>query len=445
MNFNDVDDGIRAHLAKGLFAPSATVTSLTVLDGLRSVPMDGSAETPEAWASRIALIRRLVCFGPQSRRALQILNVVGSPGFARALESREGVDAGAVRAALTGPENRMSSEELGILRQAFFGGVTPSREEVDALTTTLCLHPADCESLLDGVSIRASGPEDAGTEPRDRAEKRVWSAYDLAEGRIDGVQSIADVIRPGYSVQGEGLIDGRPIDASMLGEAVRSLGSQYRTGSPEAEAATTLIERLQRVSNPADTVTRHTRGLLDKAPQRESRRAVMKIASDAYMVGGSGGPRIRDAVPMTVNGTDALAVRGAHKGPGGHPTGPGNSGAGFPAQRPIGAFAGAAFTMAVLLAITGAAVNGASEFVLVPVLAVAMVWLYRRIPSALAFGAIGFVGAFVFGQIGFGSTMLFMLASGIIGAIMIAVHDKKHRKPELEFDAYRAAQTIDRR
>ena len=336
----------------------------------------------------------------------------------------------------------MSSEELGILRQAFFGGVTPSREEVDALTTTLCLHPADCESLLDGVSIRASDPEDAGTEPRDRAEKRVWSAYDLAEGRIDGVRSIADVIRPGYSVQGEGLIDGRPIDASMLGEAVRSLGSQYRTGSPEAEAATTLIERLQRVSNPADTVTRHTRGLLDKAPQRESRRADMKIASDAYMVGGSSGPTIRDAVPMTVNGTDALAVRGTRKGPGGHPTGPGNLGTGFPAQRPTGAFAGTTFTMAVLLAITGA---GASEFLLVPVLAAAMVWLYRRIPSALAFGAIGFVGASIFVSVGFKSTSALMFWSGIIGAIMIAVHDKKHRKPELEFDAYRAAQTIDRR
>ncbi|MGV3113280.1 hypothetical protein ACEE18_01470 [Corynebacterium freneyi] len=444
MNINDVDDGTRAHLAQGLFAPSATVTSLTVLDGLRSMPMGGAAETPEAWAARIALIRRLVCFGPQSRRALQILKVVGSPGFARALESRAWVDARAVRAALAGPANRMSPEELGILRQAFFGGVTPSREEVDALTTTLCLHPADCESLLDGVSIRVGDPEDAGTEPRDRAEKRVWSAYDLAEGRIDGVRSIADIIRPGYSVQGEGLIDGRPIDASMLGEAVRTLGGRYRTGSPEAEAATTLIEQLQRVSNPADTVTRHTRGLLARAPQRESRRADMRIATDAYVVVGSGGPRIRDAVPMTINGTDALAVRETRKGPGEHPTGPGNSGTGFPAQRPIGAFAGVAFTMSAFGALLGAAVNGASEFLLVPVLAVAMVWLYRRIPSALAFGAIGFVGAFVFDQIGFGSTSLFMPASGIIGAIMIAVHDKKHRKPELEFDAQRAGRTIDR-
>lgn len=446
MNFDDVDNGVRAHLAKGLFAPVATISSLTVLDGLRSMPMGAEPTTPEAWASRIALIRRLVCFGPQSHRALLILNVVKSPGFARVLESRAGIDAAAVRAALSGPTNRMKPVELGILRRAFFDGIIPSREQVNSLTTTLCLHLADREILLDGVTIRARDPEEVDTEPRDRAEKRVWSAYDLAEGRIDGVRSIADVIRPGYLVQGEGLIDGNPIDSAMLGEAVRTLGGRYRTGSPEAEAATTLIERLQRLPNPADTVTRHTRGLIDKAPQPETRRADMKIATDAYMVGGSGGARMRDAVPMTVNGTDALVVKSTPTGNSRRSVGVGSgAGAGIAQRRPSGAFAGVAFTLAALGALMGAAVNGAIEFFLIPFLSVGMVWLYRVITSAWAFAAIGIVSAFVFGSMGLGSTSLFVPVAGIVGAIMIAVHDRKHARPDLDFDARQAGRAIDRR
>lgn len=155
---------------------------------------------------------------------------------------------------------------------------------------------------------------------------------------------------------------------------------------------------------------------------------------------------MRDAVPMTVNGTDALVVKSTPTGNSRRSVGVGSgAGAGITQRRPSGAFAGVAFTLAALGALDGAAVNGAIEFFLIPFLAVGMVWLYRVMTSAWVFAAIGIVSAFVFGSMGLGSTSLFVPVAGIVGAIMIAVHDRKHARPDLDFDARQAGRAIDRR
>lgn len=437
----NLSDDTRRALAERLFSGELQVTPSAVVEGLRGLSdSDGDGGDPEIWAKRIAIIRKLVCFGPQSRRALEILRAIGSPEFADLLDKRVGVSFPAIITSLAAPPHQFSQMELALLRRAFFGSGVYGSADVEEFASTLLLTPGESEKLLRGVTVLSGDVADTGSEPRNRAEKRVWSAFDLAAGRIEAVHSIADVLRPGYGSQGEGTIDGKRIDGAMLGEAVRGLGGRYRTGSPQAEAANTLIERLQRVEDPADTVARHTRALLSGSGRPAATRAELRIAAGAYGVGGAGGAVIPEARPMELNPTDALA---AAKRPGGSR----GQAVGAPAapKRASGSFAIMVFVMAGfggLIALAGG--QSVLGFLFAFVIASGMVTLYRSISAGWLFGVIGVIGGFIVGGMGMAWGWV-PLVAGIIGAIMISVDDRARKRPDVQLPTEQARQALNGR
>ena len=451
MNFSDVDIKVRKHLAKGLFAPRAKQTPEAIFHDLNDLPRGMTPANSQVWTERISLVRRLVCFGPQSQRALRIMQVIASPAFARVFEANTRIKFPAVRRELRSAQFRMEAAEIDILRRAFFRDATLTSAQADELLETLCLHPADREVILESVVFVAPQDGEMNHGPQTRAEKRVWKSFEEAERLISDVKSIADVIKPGFSTQDEGRIDGKPINEEMLSEAKRAMGGRYKTGSPQAESATALLESLQRVEDPADTVTRHTRGLLQDSAEPHALRAGLKIGPQAYAIIATKPSKVLDAVPMSINGTNALDLGGSSTSAGGTTQATkdrarilGNNSS---QKRFTGVFIGVVGTMGffgILSALSG--YNTMIELFLVIVFGSLMVALYQWCREAWQFALITIGGSFIIAGLGFGIAW-YPLFGGVIGGIMLAFSKggKGTSIPDLGFTADEAEQVIDRR
>ena len=256
---------IQKYLEDELFDPRVGSRGQALSEKIAAIPIGGDLKTTAFWTARIALIRELLFVGRQSKRAQELLSAIAQPAFAEAVRKTHGVSMAEVTRELKGGKFDLSSDQVRALKVGFLKPFAKgSGKDVEAtsfkeLMNELFVPDTAMSELADYVAIEESGLVPAPTTP---AEKRVWAAFEEVQ-RVDSqVKSIADILVKDFRVQSEGYIDSREIDADLLLEASKSLGKNFKTGSPEQETRANLIRRLQAVSDPAEIVSRHTLSIL---------------------------------------------------------------------------------------------------------------------------------------------------------------------------------------
>ena len=313
-----LNPAVRDNLAENLFSPGAVPTGAKLAQLIADIPMGGDASSSDFWEARVRLIRDLLFFGEQSQRALDIIDELHTEDFVDAVRKKFGVSFRLVLKRVQRPQYFFTDVQMKAVKEGFLkpyakgSGKAITEHGLEEFFNRILVPTSNRMELREYVDVEDS--QEIETGPTNNAEKRVWAAFKEASSANTDIRSIADVIASGFREQSEGAIDGKSIDNDMLKGATKSIGANFRTGSPEAETRTVLIRRLQAVDNPADLVTRHTFGLLnDESSLDPTRlRKELQIAEGAYC--SSSDSTIENRVLQNVNRTDALEKSPLEKG-----------------------------------------------------------------------------------------------------------------------------------
>ena len=305
-----LNPAVRDNLAGNLFSPGAVPTGAKLAQLIADIPMGGDASSSDFWEARVRLIRDLLFFGKQSQRALDIIDELHTEDFVDAVRKKFGVSFRLVLKRVQRPQYFFTDVQMKAVKEGFLkpyakgSGKAITEHGLEEFFDRILVPTSNRMELREYVDVEDS--QEIETGPTNNAEKRVWAAFDEASSANTDIRSIADVIANGFREQSEGFIDGKSIDNDMLKGATKSIGANFRTGSPEAETRTGLIRRLQAVDDPADLVTRHTFGLLnDESSLDPTRlRKELQIAEGAYC--SSSDSTIENRVLQNVNRDDVL-------------------------------------------------------------------------------------------------------------------------------------------
>jgi len=305
-----LNPAVRDNLAENLFSPGAVPTGAKLAQLIADIPMGGDASSSDFWEARVRLIRDLLFFGKQSQRALDIIDELHTEDFVDAVRKKFGVSFRLVLKRVQRPQYFFTDVQMKAVKEGFLkpyakgSGKAITEHGLEEFFDRILVPTSNRMELREYVDVEDS--QEIETDPTNNAEKRVWAAFDEASSANTDIRSIADVIASGFREQSEGFIDGKPIDSDMLKSATKSIGANFRTGSPEAETRTGFIRRLQAVDDPADLVTRHTFGLLNDGTSLDPMRLrkELQIAEGAYC--SSSDSTIENRVLQNVNPDDVL-------------------------------------------------------------------------------------------------------------------------------------------
>ena len=388
-----LNPAVRDNLAENLFSPGAVPTGAKLAQLIADIPMGGDASSSDFWEARVRLIRDLLFFGKQSQRALDIIDELHTEDFVDAVRKKFGVSFRLVLKRVQRPQYFFTDVQMKAVKEGFLkpyakgSGKAITEHGLEEFFDRILVPTSNRMELREYVDVEDS--QEIETDPTNNAEKRVWAAFDEASSANTDIRSIADVIASGFREQSEGFIDGKPIDSDMLKSATKSIGANFRTGSPEAETRTGFIRRLQAVDDPADLVTRHTFGLLnDESSLDPTRlRKELQIAEGAYC--SSSDSTIESRVLQNVNRDDVLK---ADTGRGKADSQTAHAGDGDPIAKELLRFLSPFVVLGLIVQI----MQEGNGFIAVPVLAIFVGILWALVKKRVAKPWIAFVGVAYF-------------------------------------------------
>lgn len=388
-----LNPAVRDNLAENLFSPGAVPTGAKLAQLIADIPMGGDASSSDFWEARVRLIRDLLFFGKQSQRALDIIDELHTEDFVDAVRKKFGVSFRLVLKRVQRPQYFFTDVQMKAVKEGFLkpyakgSGKAITEHGLEEFFDRILVPTSNRMELREYVDVEDS--QEIETDPTNNAEKRVWAAFDEASSANTDIRSIADVIASGFREQSEGFIDGKPIDSDMLKSATKSIGANFRTGSPEAETRTGFIRRLQAVDDPADLVTRHTFGLLnDESSLDPTRlRKELQIAEGAYC--SSSDSTIENRVLQNVNRDDVLK---ADTGRGKADSQTAHAGDGDPIAKELLRFLSPFVVLGLIVQI----MQEGNGFIAVPVLAIFVGILWALVKKRVAKPWIAFVGVAYF-------------------------------------------------
>lgn len=276
-----LDVEMKRSLDTGLSRDPGSAGAAEVARFLAGLPNGIGVKESFHWSEALVIIRHLCFSREHSAASMRVLDVVRERSFGSAVENAGGPAAGEWTSILERVRaTRLDRKDILIVHEAYvatmpgYGERVIASGDLDAVTEPLLIGAEDRQALIShgadaierGRALRVDQDSvvDGDIEPS-RREKGVWQAFDAFAEADPKIDCLADLLRPGYPEQRPGYIGGSPVTADMLEEAAASLGARYRSASPEAEAAQTVLDKLHRASaerSLGELVTRHTRHVI---------------------------------------------------------------------------------------------------------------------------------------------------------------------------------------